>query len=633
MEKEKKKQENGKKPQLYGLRLDSRLSLSLPSFSSAINTACEKSLQQQPPSLSMGKTEEEQALATPAAAAAASEENAAPPRCRIWRSVRFRCIAALVLGVAVLLSAIFWLPPFLNSDRERRDHYGGEDREFELFRLRHCFELLDFVRIQLNAIASLANLVIEGFKCLTLDKMDAPSQGASFKLQKSVSLLQDNIVNLENDIFEEIGVGNSMVLIESLEPLAGSNRTNVVFGVWPYEKNSTISSAGLSILRSYFVSFVVHQPNLHLGPLFGDPSSFQVLKFPGGITVIPPQSGFPLQKGQVIFNFTLNFCIDQIQGIFDELQYQLKSGLHLTQFELHKSIPVFQFKLFPYLVGFVSDIGELHHESHLFGDADMLLSHVVTNNLYLKLTNLRGSTVDPPIIVQASVLLAVRDLHRLRQLVQDIRGSPARNLGLNHTVFGKVKQIRLSSTFENTTNGSNGNGISSSPSPAPSPHPNHRRRRRRHHHHQHHRPDVELSPAPAPAPQYNYRSPSPSPCQYQFPREPSASGSIPTVAPTVPPRPFFTSPPMNGDPPAPVSDSSPSSSPLPAVVLGHSQPPSKITAHIEPPDATPSVPPLPSSCFVCVLQVASPAPGRGQCNKAASADNFTLSMRSEIQGA
>lgn len=125
------------------------------------------------------------------------------------------------------------------------------------------------------------------------------------------------------------------MLVASLEPLAGSNWTNVVFVVWAYDKNSTLSSAGLSLLRESFESFAIQQSTLHLTPsLFGDPSFFQVLKFPGGITVIPQQSGFLLQKVHILFNFTLNFSIYQIQEIFNELKSQLDSGLHLTSDEV-----------------------------------------------------------------------------------------------------------------------------------------------------------------------------------------------------------------------------------------------------------------------------------------------------------
>lgn len=123
--------------------------------------------------------------------------------------------------------------------------------------------------------------------------------------------------------------------ILSLKPLAGSNITKVVFGVDPDVKGSRISSAAISLIRASFVSLVIRQSSLRLtASLFGDPFSFDVLKFVGGITVIPPQSAFLLQKVQILFNFTLNFSIDQIQGNFSELTSQLKSGLHLASYEV-----------------------------------------------------------------------------------------------------------------------------------------------------------------------------------------------------------------------------------------------------------------------------------------------------------
>lgn len=121
----------------------------------------------------------------------------------------------------------------------------------------------------------------------------------------------------------------------SLEPLPASNWTNVVFGIWPYPKSSNISSTGLSILRSTFVTLVTEPSTLRLTwSLFGTPFFFQVLEFPGGITIIPPQGGFPLQEPRMLFNFTLNFSIHQVYGKITELKNQLSSGLHLSNFEV-----------------------------------------------------------------------------------------------------------------------------------------------------------------------------------------------------------------------------------------------------------------------------------------------------------
>ncbi|KAJ8646320.1 hypothetical protein MRB53_008068 [Persea americana] len=457
----------------------------------------------------MGKIEGEQSVSAPAVAEI-SEENAGN-RCRIGKFAGFRCVAALVFGVAVLLSAIFWLPPFLKGDR-------GD---------------------------------------LDLDGQFGAPIAASFRLQKPISLLKSNISRLEYDIFEEFGVLPSVVLVASLNPVAGSNWTNVVFVVWPYDKNSTMYSAWLSLLRDSFVSLVIQQSTLHLTPsLFGDPSFFQVLKFTGGITVIPPQSGFLLQKVQILFNFTLNSSIYHIQEIFNELKIQLESGLHLTSQE----------------------------------------------NLYIRLTNSYGSTLAPPVIVQSSVLLAVGNrppsLPRLKQLAQAITSSHARNLGLNHTVFGKVKQVQLSSVLQHSLNSSNGSNAFLPPSPAPLPRPNHQNRHHNHHHHRHYRPDVNLIPAPAP--QHSDRTSYRSNCPYQ--NLPKSTRAVPTVAPVVSPHPS-AAPHLHGDPPVP---SLPSplrrhtphpSSPLPAVFFARVQPPSNSAAHTEPPDKNLAQSPPASSSF------------------------------------
>ena len=121
----------------------------------------------------------------------------------------------------------------------------------------------------------------------------------------------------------------------SLDPLPGSNTTKVVFAVDPDHKYSEMSSATLSLIRASFKYLVMGQSFLQLTPsLFGEPSSFEVLKFKGGITIIPQQNVFPLQPVQPLFNFTLNFSIYQIQSNFGQLTSQLKSGLHLALYEV-----------------------------------------------------------------------------------------------------------------------------------------------------------------------------------------------------------------------------------------------------------------------------------------------------------
>lgn len=80
---------------------------------------------------------------------------------------------------------------------------------------------------------------------------------------------------------------------------------------------------------------VSHRSVFHLtAPLFGDPISFEVLKFKGGITASPEQKAFLMQSGQILFNFTLNFSIDEILNNFDELRSQLRTGLDLAPYEV-----------------------------------------------------------------------------------------------------------------------------------------------------------------------------------------------------------------------------------------------------------------------------------------------------------
>ncbi|KAG0551113.1 hypothetical protein BDA96_01G395700 [Sorghum bicolor] len=343
----------------------------------------------------------------------------------------WRCSAAVVLGAAVVLSALFWLPPFAarrrREDQARGDPWAGAD-------------------------------VV-----------------ASFRLQRMISELCGNKSNLEYDIFEEIGINNSVVSVLSLEPTGESNWTTVTFGLWPYPSNFTLSPTELSILRSSLVSLVIQQSILHLTPsMFGNSYSFEILRFPGGITIIPPQTAFVPQKPDGLFNFSLNFPIDVVQDKLSELKAQMKSGLFLNEHEI----------------------------------------------LYVTLTNLYGSTVAPPTVVQASVLLAVGadnkppSLQRLKQLAQTLRNSSSGNLGLNHTVFGRVKHISLSSYLQHSLNNS---GNAHSPSPAPQPnnqspsvHQDNNSDHGHHHHHHHvhhrhhHRYDhshqslQHLSPAPAP---------------------------------------------------------------------------------------------------------------------------------------
>ncbi|KAI3910514.1 hypothetical protein MKW98_027796 [Papaver atlanticum] len=467
----------------------------------------------------MGKLEEEQSLSSSEIAAIISiipNENVDNNTCQnISKFVRFRCVIALLFSAALFLSAIFWLPPLYR--------YGNQ---------------ADLDR----------NALFRGHDVV-----------AMVKLQKSLSLLSGNISQLEFDIFEEIGVVNSTVNVILLDPSPRTNATNVLFAVDPVSKDTKLSSASLSLLRASFVSLVIQQSSLHLTPsLFGNnTSSFGVLKFKGGVTVIPPQNAFLLQKVQVLFNFTLNFSIHQIQENFDELKDQLKSGLHLNPYE----------------------------------------------NVYVSLTNLYGSTLYPPTTVQASVLLTVGNLPpplpRLKQLAQTITGSHARNLGLNNTVFGKVKQVSLSSVLQHSLDSSGGSG-SPSPSPAPLPRTTGHHHHHHHHHHQHAQPPEQrhhphphhgFPVVPVLAPESNQAKP-PSGCQNGPIRKNKQVHLTPTISPSY----HASAPSPHVHPPAPASHSRPTFSPLPAVVRAPAYPPSDNKPYVEPhpPDLMPEFSPSPS---------------------------------------
>ncbi|XP_021970305.1 protein transport protein SEC31 isoform X1 [Helianthus annuus] len=488
---------------------------------------------------------------------------------RVSRLFRFRCVFVLILGVSVLLSAVFWLPPFF-SDRDHEDldldsHFKGHD-------------------------------IV-----------------ATFMVQKPLSLLQDDLPQLGGDIFDELRVPTTKVVIIKAETTDSPNATKVIFGVDPDEHNSKISSYAKSLVRDSFVSLVLQQSPLRLTEsLFGEPSSFEVLKFVGGITVTPDQSAYPLQKVQIRFNFTLNFSIQQILDHFVELTSQLKSGLHLGPYE----------------------------------------------NLHVSLTNAKGSTIAHQTTVQSSVVLAIGtpSTARSKQLAQTIKGSPTKNLGLNNTQFGRVKQISLSSYF----NGSSGGGRAPAPSPAPLPHPPQQPNRNHHHHHHHDKqlppakpPSIAPPPVPAPAPHKFHAKPPdchsgynrkkrntnkhpplyppvsqpalpphtpPPPLRRTAPRPPRSPPPPPRLLPPPPPPPLSPPPPsyrppppplklpppsppppslklppaspppprLIPPPPPPVPDMIPASSPLPNVVFAHTHPPSKSESDADPPDTTPS---------------------------------------------
>lgn len=146
---------------------------------------------------------------------------------------------------------------------------------------------------------------------------------------------------------------------------------------------------------------------------------------------------------------------------------------------------------------------------------------------------------------------------RLKQLAQAISDSPAKNLGLDNSVFGKVKGVVLSSYLKGTLH-----ATPPTPSPAPSPEPSNA-------------PYPALSPSNSPAPSPNiHHLPPCSNCEVSSPSDhnqpqPPSSQSDPTLAPSsataYPPspcrRPYHvhhrTVPPSS----SPASDPNPTNSP------------------------------------------------------------------------
>ncbi|KAK7336393.1 hypothetical protein VNO77_16933 [Canavalia gladiata] len=476
----------------------------------------------------MGKTEEEQRPLPSSEDPPQNAETECRCRCsRIRKLVGIRCILVFVLSLAVFLPAVFWLPPFLRLADRKNLHTDSKYKGHDIV--------------------------------------------ASFIVNKSASLLEDNKLQLADEIYDEIEAPSTKVVIVSLDPLPGPNKTKVVFAVDPEDKDTGMSSAAISLIRASFTSLVIHQSILQLtsSSLFGDPFFFEVLKFKGGITIILEQNAFPLQKMQAIFSFNLNVPIYQIQSNFNELTSQLKSGLHLASFE----------------------------------------------NLHVSLSNSEGSTVDAPTVVQSSVLLAVGipSNQRLKQLAQSIMGP--HNLGLNNTEFGRVKQVRLSSILQHSLHGNDSSGSvgSPSPSPAPLPHPPHHHHHHQHRHHHHHH-DAHLTPAASPAPvSVPVLAPTPTPgvsgtppkvgspaaaksapvpgkssqaqppnCRFGYRKRSTHHGGkhvhlTPAVAPNIDthyPVPV-ASPKSPVEPPAQGPHSVPALSPLPNVAFAHAEPPPK----------------------------------------------------------
>ncbi|XP_052484735.1 uncharacterized protein LOC105795470 isoform X2 [Gossypium raimondii] len=156
-------------------------------------------------------------------------------------------------------------------------------------------------------------------------------------------------------------------------------------------------------------------------------------------------------------------------------------------------------------------------------------------NLFVRLTNKNGSTMSSPVIVQASVIDSFGNMlpQRLKQLAQTITHSPARNLGLNNSDFGKVKSISLSSYLKGTLH-------ASPPTPSPTSAP---------------KPSVSLHPnfAPTHPPRLSPKIHRFPPCPMCNTASPSAHRPLHSPSPTPPISPASSSVVAHPPPPCPYS--------------------------------------------------------------------------------
>ncbi|KAJ7556650.1 hypothetical protein O6H91_05G091600 [Diphasiastrum complanatum] len=282
---------------------------------------------------------------------------------------------------------------------------------------------------------------------------------ASFRIRKSPSFIHSHLTQLERNISEEIGFPGKVAVV-SVDNLSDSNWTEVTIGV-PLD-GSKNASTDLQMLKATFVKFFLRERNLSLpSTMFGKVSDFQVEKFPGGITVVPEPSS--LSRRGVLFNFTIHNSLSRVDSQFTEFKLQLAEGICLGPHE----------------------------------------------NLITRLTNLDGSTSQPPVIVQTSVFQAVGHhlpTQRLKQLALHVTRHLSKNLGLNHTMFGRVRDVDLSPYLKHLLE-----PYKDSPTPAPSPgYHGHHHLRNSHHHHK----GRSGTGAFAPAPHSSYPSPKGSPLSF-----------------------------------------------------------------------------------------------------------------------
>ncbi|KAG9157615.1 hypothetical protein Leryth_014130 [Lithospermum erythrorhizon] len=451
----------------------------------------------------------------------------------IFPELSLKCFFILLLSLALFFSTIFWILPPLHSK-----HFGFDANS---------------------------------------DFQKSATVQAYFKLEKPVSELIPMIARLEYDINGEIGVPHTKVVVLSMHETGASNWTDVVFGFLPDPVNAPADPVSLAILKLSLIDLFLQQINLTLtNSSFGQTSSFEILEFPGGVSVVPKR--YPWPNDQILFNFTLNNSMSEVTVNIVQLREQLRMGLHLMPDEVNLYLHCL-IRIGTAILSMEScsklNLNIKWYITAAFGNtlvvcyllSALIHSEVRTRNVYVMLTNKNGSTRDPPITVEASITSVSGSLgpERLKQLAQNITRSPSvKNLGLNNTVFGKVKEVSLSSYLNHTI-------YASSPSPSPSPMPNDGPSPT---------PYTWLPPSYSPSPSTSF----PYPPDGRLPRspesEPPFSGSptpvdshcgnrlppSPSPAPWSPDLPPFSSspPPTNGR----TSQMSPAPSPLLALSYG-----------------------------------------------------------------
>ncbi|KAL1222834.1 hypothetical protein V5N11_022141 [Cardamine amara subsp. amara] len=262
-----------------------------------------------------------------------------------------RCLIVMVLSLAIVLFAIFWLFP-------RRSPSD-------------------------NAV-----------------KVTAPPIQAYFKLHKPASEVISHKGRLENEIFKSIGLPNINVTILSLKQSGSHDHhfTDVEFAV---DLLNSTDHDSLTSLRSSFVNLFTQTSNLNLTKSsFGKASLFQVLKFPGGITIDPLAFNPDSRVEDVFFTFTLDISLSEIQDCLAQLTDQ---------------------------------VGQI-----LFSELEP------PESIHFIFKNEQGSTLSPPVTVQVAFVSTMTELleKRLDHFIQIIQTSI--NLGLDSSVFGQVKSITLS---------------------------------------------------------------------------------------------------------------------------------------------------------------------------------------------